>query len=255
MELQNVSLLPLEILNIILVDCFEEVDPITLWTTIRSICTYYKARVEDIFTETWLPRTVITLYIAGDRIDFQYHKTVQSPSCKNDERQLLACFRYDYPTLGRPGERHYGRKEIAGRIKDAWQDNVIEGKVYSISFGENFLNGHLTGGHLINDSALPGLRFEEEMFEMWFDWRKMITMLFTEELEMQDVQRQMVRYWPTPGQPNTEQDTDILDLRSPNIPAVSKGRINGRATTWSSVNCSCAISSMKFNTSEDKKSD
>ncbi len=255
MELQNVTPLPLEILDIILIKFLAHGDPITLWMTIRPISIHYKARVEDIFTKIWLPRTVITLHTTGDETDFRYQNPVQNPSCKNDERQLLACFRCNYPTLARPGERLYSRKETAGRIKDAWRNHAFEDKVYFISFGENFLNDHLTGGHLINDSALPGLRFEDEMFEMWFDWRKMITNLFKEELEMQDVQRQMVCCLPTSGQSNMEQDTDILDIRSPNIPALSKARINGRATTWSNVKCSCAISSMKFNTSEDKKSD
>jgi hypothetical protein len=152
-------------------------DPARQWMTLRHLSSDLMHRVERHFFYFWLPKLVISVYTnAWVSADFRLVKPNRQLR-SNRPFSDIAYFTY-HPDLranmGRPSKATTRalRKHSGGRPECI------------LRLGDGYLNRGYQGGHIINDTEIPGLQVSDDGYDINFDWRGTFTALLREEMMM-----------------------------------------------------------------------
>ena len=173
-------------------------EPALLWTYCRHLSAHQKRALEQHFHDFWLPKLVVTLYRGcHSSADYCYvndDKDTQSGNVQPATDPSLANFRITEPTDRHVYNQDGSRMNIIELVKpqESWLQYSFNTRVAHIRLGENYLKRGFEGGHIVNDTGLPGLQGNTDWSEIWFDWVGVFDELFREEIMRNRIRESLV---------------------------------------------------------------
>ncbi|KAJ4290013.1 hypothetical protein N0V88_006814 [Collariella sp. IMI 366227] len=137
---------------------------------------HQKRMIKPNFERFWLLKMIIILYHSlRQRAEY----TLPGQSAAAEGRDI---FRMDSHNA-EAGDRVYDKAGIKGVIQKGWrQYDPATKRNITVRLGEQFLNAHLPGGHILNDTDLPGLQVLGTKIR--FDWKADMDELLREEMHV-----------------------------------------------------------------------
>lgn len=188
MHLQIPSAIPREIKDAIIDALIMRYghSPAYQWTHLRYITRFHQQQLEKHFYRHWLRRLIITIYETRDHwVDYRVRSGVEK---QND---VIVRFKAQkqWAHLRPESKERWGRwiwneeKRIVLRLSDI-----------GTGPGETSMNEGYMGGAIISDAYVPELTTDETGKNIWFDWKKLFSTMFEEEMLMRKVDTIMVSF-------------------------------------------------------------
>ncbi|KAL1862939.1 hypothetical protein Daus18300_008270 [Diaporthe australafricana] len=172
-----------ELIFTTLVDSFES-SPTYQWIALRHLSPHQMHRIEYNFRMLWLKYMSVTLHLPAR--NSSAHTTsrdfVLSPFQDSARNHDIAVFlAVEHPRFQSPVDKLINDEQDL-MLKPAWSCymNSALKKHVTVRFCEGFGGYYMRGGHLINNTELPGLEVSESGMEISFQWKAAIQELFQE---------------------------------------------------------------------------
>ncbi|KAF2684194.1 hypothetical protein K458DRAFT_418499 [Lentithecium fluviatile CBS 122367] len=157
-----------------------------LWTTCRHISRTFRAYTEQVFAESVIRATYIDFalekYNLGGKskrpeIPTSFERFEAGVKLEGGGRDRTTVWFRD---KRKKGDVAGGKKKEYDRIVRRWEDNVR-------GMEAQMPNYTVRIGNLVNDTALPGLEISTATRAIAFDWRRMYTLFFREQLLLRNL--------------------------------------------------------------------